>query len=127
MTVRCTFSLRVKEAIIARQNGLCTLCGQPLVGRIDFDHIRPLGLLGDDASDNLQAIHAEGCHSEKTKADVKRIAKAKRQAGETGQYARRKKNGSKLQSRRKIVSAGFDKRVKRKMSGEVVRLCEMEG
>lgn len=37
MTVRCTFSLRVKEAIIARQNGLCTLCGQPLVGRIDFN------------------------------------------------------------------------------------------
>ena len=116
MTVRCTFSLRIKEAIIARQNGLCTLCNQPLVGRIDFDHIRPLALLGDDTAENLQAIHAEGCHSEKTRSDIKRIRKATRQAGEYGsQYARRKRNGSKLQGR------GFDKNIRKKMNGEVVR------
>jgi len=114
MTVRCTFSLRVKEAIIARQNGLCTLCGQPLVGRIDFDHIRPLALLGDDTAENLQAIHAEGCHDKKTRDDIKRIRKATRQAGEYGsQYARRKRNGPQLKSR------GFDRSLRKKMNGTI--------
>lgn len=105
---RIRFSLRIKEEMLARFNGNCGLCGQPLCGRIDWDHIIPLALGGPDTPENLQPVHAEGCHSEKTKQDIKRIRKADRQAGRTGQYARRKKRGHGLiRSNPSIASRPF--------------------
>jgi hypothetical protein len=38
-------------------------------------------------------------HKQKTKLDAKIMAKADRMGGRSGQFARRKKNGSKIQSR----------------------------
>lgn len=127
--MRLHHSLRVKETLLAKQNGKCSLCGQELCGRIDWDHIIPLALGGPDTPENLQAVHADGCHSEKTKQDIKRIRKADRQglrAGPRARLRRRKAQGlgSKLQSRRKIVSAGFDKTRTKRFDGTVIRKDE---
>ena len=86
----------------------CAICGDRLSNGFEDDHIIPVALGGGNEVLNRQPLFS-GCYSIKTKDDVKRIAKAKRQAGEHGQYARRKKNGSKLQSK------GFDKSLRKKM------------
>ena len=57
-------------------------CVHPGCGRkdgLDIDHIVPLALGGSNEPDNLQLLCKEH-HSQKTKQDVARIAKAKRQA-----------------------------------------------
>ncbi len=74
--------------------------------------ITPVALLGEAKPDSLWRRE---CHKAKTKGDVKRIAKAKRQSGETGQRARREKNGPRLKSR------GFDRTHSRKFDGSVVK------
>ena len=80
------------------QKGLCGCgCRQRLeAGKVDEEHSRPVGLLGDPKPDSLWR---RDCHRRKTKEDIARIAKANAQGGRTGQWARRKKNGSKLKSR----------------------------
>ena len=93
------------------QNGLCGCgCGgkldHPGEGTID-EHLNPLGLQGTNDLVN-RSLWRKPCAAEKTKDDVRRIAKAKRQAQESGQRARRAKNGPQIQSR------GFDKGPKRK-------------
>jgi 5-methylcytosine-specific restriction endonuclease McrA len=44
----------------------------------NYDHIIPDQLLGVNDLDNCQVL-CRGCHREKTKSDIARIAKAKRQ------------------------------------------------
>ena len=111
---RVRFSQRAKEGVITDQSGICPLCDGELSGAIEWDHVIPLGLGGADEIENIQAVHAV-CHLHlKTKADVKRIAKAKRQAGETGQWARRKRNGPQLKSNSKLATRPFQKTHKEK-------------
>lgn len=87
---RVRFSQRAKEGVITEQENTCPLCGEELSGAIEWDHKTPLALGGADEIENIQAVHAD-CHLHfKTKDDVKRIAKAKRQAQETGQQKRRR-------------------------------------
>ena len=82
---------------------MCEICGLPLqVGKIHYDHIVPDQLGGEATLDNCQAV-CVGCHKDKTREDVGRIAKAKRQE--------RKHIGVKRRS-------GF--RGWRKMNGEIV-------
>ena len=45
--------------------------------RIEWDHIIPLEMRGEDAIDNLQPL-CTACHKRKTKTDKGHIAKAKR-------------------------------------------------
>ena len=89
-----------KAAIIARQVNTCGCgCGGDLTGQpVEYDHALPLGLTGADSLDNLQALLI-ACHRAKTKADVRRIAKAKRQARyhETGRS--RARRGPPMQGR----------------------------
>ena len=81
------------------QNALCPKCFKPFNGDVEYDHDPPLAAGGADHDEKpMTPLHAS-CHAIKTKADRKVIAKTKRMAGETGQYARRKKNGSQIQSR----------------------------
>lgn len=86
-----------------RDKGVCYLCGEKVAAgeRWDVEHKTAWGLAFDDTDENLAVAHAERpeCHPAKTKEDVPRIAKAKAQGGETGQWARRQKNGSKMKSR----------------------------
>lgn len=68
-----------RTRIFLAHQGVCAVCGGKIVGKAwDLDHGRALALLGDDTEDNLYPVHRSPCHREKTKADVARIAKAKR-------------------------------------------------
>lgn len=74
-----------------RDGGVCYLCGHKVMAGEpwDVEHRLAWEISRDDSDGNLAVAHRNGCHSEKTKADRKVIAKAQRQAGERGQQARR--------------------------------------
>jgi len=78
---------------------------------LEIDHIIPLELGGSDDEDNLQAL-CYAHHKAKTKEDIKRIAKARRL---------RNKKPPDPNRLGQIRSRGFDKSVKRKFNGQVVR------
>lgn len=66
--------------IFLARGGVCGVCGGKIVGKEwDLDHGRALGLLGEDVEENLFPVHRRPCHQAKTKDDVARITKAKRQ------------------------------------------------
>ena len=103
------------------QKGLCGCgCGGKLdhagEGTID-EHLDPLGLTGTNDLAN-RSLWRRPCSDAKTYGtDLTAIAKAKAMGGETGQWARRQKNGPKLKSGptkwpqgRRLQSRGFDKR-----------------
>jgi 5-methylcytosine-specific restriction endonuclease McrA len=103
---RKAIPLPVRRAVRARSGGVCerSWCDSPAR---DLDHNIPQALGGPDTVENI--IHlCGGCHAEKTKADVKAIAKADRQGARSGQQARRAKGKT-----AKIQSPGFDKTLKR--------------
>lgn len=56
---------RLRKQAIARDGGICRICGKLIVGRIDVDHIVPKAAGGRDELANLQSCHA-ACHSRKT-------------------------------------------------------------
>lgn len=67
--------LRIFEA----HSGACCLCGQKIDGvreKWTVEHIRALGLGGEDEDSNCAPAH-ETCRREKDKTDVAMIAKAK--------------------------------------------------
>ena len=75
----------------------------------EYDHRIPNALLYE--GDKIDwCVLRKSCHGIKTKKDVADIAKAKRMAGETGQYARRKRREKPLiQSNPTMHSRGFQK------------------
>ena len=86
----------------------CSICGEP-IDPMNFDGMHPDSLTfehnialsggGDHIFKNSSPAHRR-CNMAKNEAhDKTKAAKLKRMSGETGQYARRKKNGSKMQSR----------------------------
>lgn len=82
------------------RNGTCYLCGKKVKAGEgwDVEHRIAWALSKDDSLANLEVAHRDGCHKAKTSIDAGTIAKAKRQGLETGQQARRKKNGSTMKS-----------------------------
>lgn len=101
------------------QEGRCARgCGeklQPMTEGVIDEHLRALALLGTNALEN-RALYRKPCARKKTdEQDTPRIAKAKAQAGETGQYARRQKRGH-----GSIQSRGFDKSRTKRFDGSVV-------
>jgi len=68
---------RKLEVMIAL--GTCYLCGGKLgkVNEVEFDHIVPLDLGGEDTPGNILPAHAE-CHKQKTRNDIRMIAKSRR-------------------------------------------------
>ncbi len=111
---RKSFSASVKRAVQERSGGICEKlgCNNPAA---EIDHGLPVALGGPSTLPN--AFHlCKSCHLKKTRLDVKMIAKADRQGGRSGQYKRRKKNGSQIQSR------GFQQhpKLKRTIGGKVV-------
>src|SRR3954471_2308427 len=77
--MRREFSTRTKALAFQRANGKCDECGMRLEpGRIAYDHINPDGLTGNNDLNNC-AVLCVPCHRQKTRGDVGRIAKAKRQ------------------------------------------------
>lgn len=113
---RKSFTPAQRARIFSAHDGRCYLCGEKIARGTDWhvEHVIPWALTHDNSDENLRPAHPGGeCHAAKTKADVKQIAKAKRQGGETGQQARRERRGS-----GSIPSAGFPAR-NRKLNGTV--------
>ncbi len=126
MTARKALSRKQVVALCLLQEGRCGCgCGKKLdpigEGVID-EHVLPreLGAPEDIAArDDLsnRALFRKPCASRKTAADLKQIAKAKRQAGETGQQRRRAdgktkpiaKSGNAWPKGRKMPSRPFQK------------------
>jgi len=83
---------------------LCPVCHDPITAvdlpEIERDHDDAIGFgEGRDTPENCRFVHGH-CHKTKTASDKARMAKADRQAGRTGQKARRdRKGGSSIQSR----------------------------
>lgn len=100
-------SKAMKERVLKEQDRICarSYCEAPAV---DVDHIMPLWLRGKNDRANLEGLCVD-CHAQKTAAEAKARAKAKRLAGETctAEPAR------KLQGRGfGSVSRGFDGKLK---------------
>lgn len=92
----------MKRRVWDRDGGVCYLCGEPVPidgPSVEWEHRLPRGLLGEmaDREENLSPAH-KACHAIKTKADIARIAHAKRQE---------KLTRPKEPSRRPIRSRGF--------------------
>lgn len=85
-------------------------CGKPLYS-VDFayDHIKPLWRGGKNEPENWQPL-CDACHTVKTSIENTERAKCERKGGRKGQYARRKKNGSKWPKGRGFQKApiGYD-------------------
>ena len=118
MTRKGDFSKSVKKLVRERANWVCELPGCD-ASAIDVDHKKPLWQGGTNTLDNAQLL-CKKHHAAKTAREAPERAKADRQSGRKGQYARRQR--AKAEGRHKgIQSRGFDKRFKRKMNGEVVK------
>lgn len=59
---------RTRLQVIARDAGICQLCGLLVTGKGDVDHIVPKADGGTDELSNLRWTHHE-CHSRRTAAD----------------------------------------------------------
>jgi hypothetical protein len=92
------------------------------VGEVEFDHIIPLGLSGSNSPDNWAALCVK-CHRRKTRSDLRRIAKAKRQRRyhETG---RSRANTTKRNQAGFGHTSGFDRSRRRNLNGVVTVKCD---
>ena len=112
------------EMFIA-QDGLCACgCGQKLkAGEIDEQHFPHHELRKDDPDydGKPNELWIRACHKKETKdVDMPRITKARHQAGGLGsQRAKQAKRTSPL-----LPARGFDKRFKKKLTGEVIPRTE---
>lgn len=110
-----------RAEILLAQDGYCGCgCGVKVdharEGSID-EHMDPLGLTGTNDLENRR-IYRLPCAKAKTKDDIARIAKSRAMAGETGQRARREKNGSRLKSASRWPPKGSAKLQSRKFRKE---------
>ena len=116
-TKRKATTFAIRNAFLESHNdGRCAACRADiwfLALRFEIDHIIPLELGGHEGPRNLQALCIP-CHKLKTKDDIKRIAKARRLRRAADPETRKK-------TKRPIRSRGFDRSLKKKLSGEVVR------
>lgn len=107
----------IKRAVFERSNMQCEAEGCENVG-VELEHRIPVALGGENTVKNLW-LSCRACHRAKTSGeDMPRIAKAKRQAGEKGQRARRNKAKA-AGTHKAIPSRGFDKRFRKRMDGTV--------
>lgn len=116
---RPSMSQSRRARIFEAHGGVCELCRLKIAAgeTYDIEHRIPWAISHDDSDPNLYPAH-KTCHAAKTAGqDAPTIAKVKRMAGETGQAARRAKNGPQIKSRgfqkggtkRKIPSRPFSR------------------
>lgn len=97
MKKRKDFTAAVKKAVRERNLYMCEYPGCSTYPATEVDHVIPEALGGASTIDNAMLL-CTACHRRKTALDVKLIAKADRQGGRSGQYARRKKRKGKGRS-----------------------------
>lgn len=112
----------LKAWLRAAQSDRCLGCDSLLDGAVEFDHVIPLALGGANRAENWAAL-CKRCHRTKTAADLKRIAKAKRQRRyhETGR-SRAPSQGWAAASHFR-ASRQFSKTLRRHMNGMVTPRC----
>lgn len=91
-----------KRRIHAAWDGKCWFCRMPVPvegPEVVYDHVATLWIKGSDADGDIGPIHAAPCNKLKTAADLKRIAKTKRQKA--------KHEGTFPESKAKIRGRGF--------------------
>ena len=93
-----------------RHGGVCVLCGLKIdgtKGKWTIEHIRALGLGGEDTDENCGPAH-EDCRRKKDKQDVANIARAKRRkAKHLGiRQSRRPMDGSRASRFKKTFNHG---------------------
>lgn len=76
---RRSLSTRDRVKVFSQGNGRCYLCRLPILPRDPWEaeHPTPYAIGGGDRLEDLLPVHV-GCHSTKTKTDVREIAKTKR-------------------------------------------------
>ena len=115
---RRTFSPRQKADMFVRSGGKCEVCGKKIkVGEGWTGGHHPITwAFGGRTEIENGRVEGKCCAPQTQKEDTGRSAKARRQAGETGQQARRARRDKPL-----IQSRGFNTgNLKRKFNGEVV-------
>lgn len=105
----------LKNLVLDAQGHRCLGCNKRL-DDVEYDHVVPLGLGGSNAPDNWAAL-CQVCHRRKTRLDLWRIAKAKRQRRyhETGRSRARTPSGG---------GSAFDKLKRRHLDGVVAPRCD---
>jgi len=74
------FTPRQKLDAFVAQQGRCVACGGKfMLSEMELDHRVPLALGGPETVGNRE-LRCVACHRTKTRADIARIAKAKRQS-----------------------------------------------
>lgn len=114
MSDRHSFTRSQRIDVLHAASGICHWCGLTINSAresFEVEHVIPLALGGSNETANLRPIH-QGCHREKTRGDVKKIAKAKR--------VKAKHNGT-FRPPRHIVPGSKAHTFKKKLNGEVVR------
>jgi len=103
--------------LLLEQSGRCGCgCGKRLQpDRIIDEHLNPLDSLGSNDLSN-RSLWDQDCSRAKTAADVKASAKGRRLRNECGQAKRRAERGGSIKSR------GFDRTLRKRMDGTVVRV-----
>lgn len=98
--MRREFPARVMVEAFKRSGGNCEKCTARLyVGKMAYDHVVPDQLGGEPTLGNCQVL-CSSCHKGKTRGDVARIAKAKRQ--ERGRLGIRKAPAFKSKWRKRM-------------------------
>ena len=111
MTRRRYLTAKRKATIWIHQCECCVACGWPTeLASMEWDHILPLCLGGNNRDENWQGICA-GCHKRKTAREHGMRAKADRQ--------RKFHEGTKKRRGRAMQSRGFDKRLRKRFDGTV--------
>lgn len=110
---RRRFSSTALMARLLSFDGKCAACGCKTGGAngLEWDHIIPLKLGGEDTLENLQPL-CKACHKPKTAEDLKHIAKSKRM--------QQRQAGIPRQSRSSFKT-NRDGPLKKKITGEVIR------
>lgn len=124
---RKAIPVAIKRAVLARSGGMCEAQDCDRVGK-EFEHRVPVALNGKNTEENIW-LACKTCHRKKTsEQDLPRIAKANRQAGKTGQRARRERakaagtySGIPSPKDGMGKKRGFSKTHKRRFDGSVVR------
>ena len=110
---RRRFSARALAARLLDFNGKCAECACKVGGPagLEWDHIIPLELGGEDAIGNLQPL-CKVCHKAKTRGDVRAIRKAERMRQRTAGIKR---------TVRSVIPGSKASGWKRKLDGTVAR------
>lgn len=102
---------KLRAQAMAKNSGICMHQGCTKPGFI-CEHLVPWFFVQEHKLENLEPRCREHA-TEKTRKDQKDIGHIRRASGETGQYARRKRNGPQIKSR------GFDRSLRKKMNGTI--------